>query len=234
LLRRDRPRGMAPADAGGVGSRTPPASGRAQARGQSRRPKLGFSLKILVDRLSATPLEHSFPLSPAWLARQFGPEGSGAFEGLSEDAGVVLKALKMGADLYLEGELSGSLELACSRCLTRYRGPIRERFRLVLEPAGERVPADPEGAAALAREGLTLADELESGWFRGPEIQLDRFVGEILSLSVPLQPLCRDACLGLCPCCGVDRNLTSCGCAEQRPASPFAVLASLRGPDQKS
>jgi len=153
--------------------------------------------------------------------------------GLGEDTRIVVRGQRLGADLYLEGELTGSLELACSRCLTRYRGPIRERFRLVLEPAGDRVPADPEGAAALAQDGLYLADELESGWFRGPEIQLDRFVGELLSLSVPVQPLCRDDCRGLCPRCGADRNLESCSCAEARPASPFAVLSSLRGGDPK-
>ncbi len=199
-----------------------------------RRPKSGFLLKILVDRLGATPLEHEFPLSATWLAEQFGVEGGAGFDGLSDEALVVLRAQWIGAELYLEGELSGALELACSRCLTRYRGPIRERFRLVLEPAGERVPADPEGASALAQDGLYLADELESGWFRGPEIQLDRFVGEILSLSVPVQPLCRDDCAGLCPRCGLDRNRESCGCEELRPASPFAVLASLRGSEPKS
>jgi len=190
-------------------------------------------MKILVDRLSATPLEESFSVSPEWLARHVADSYGEGSLGLAENAAFVVRAQRMGADLYLEGELSGSLELACSRCLTRYRGPIRERFRLVLEPAGDRVPADPEGAAALAEAGLYLADELESGWFRGPEIQLDRFVGEMLSLSVPVQPLCRDDCRGLCPRCGGDRNLESCSCAEARPASPFAALAKLRGPDRK-
>jgi uncharacterized protein len=190
---------------------------------------LVFSLKILVDRLSAAPLVLRFPVSPQWLAQHHGTE----LEGLAEDASVEVRAQRLGADVYLEGDLTGALELACSRCLTRYRGAIRERFRLVLEPAGDRVPADPEGAASLAQEGLYLADELESGWFRGSEIQLDRFVGEILALAVPVQPLCREACRGLCPRCGIDRNLESCGCAEERPASPFAVLAALRGPDRK-
>jgi uncharacterized protein len=103
----------------------------------------------------------------------------------------------------------------------------------VLEPAGDRVPADPEGAAALAQEGLYLADELESGWFRGPEILLDRFVGEMLALGVPVQPLCQEDCRGLCPRCGIDRNLEACTCTELKPASPFAVLASLKGTDPK-
>jgi len=186
-----------------------------------------------VDRLSAEPQELRFAVSPRWLAEQQGGPASATGEGLAEDAQFVVRVQKLGADVYLEGELTGVLDLACSRCLTRYRGPIRERFRLVLEPAGDRIPADPEGAAALARTGLYLADELESGWFRGPEILLDRFVGELLSLAAPVQPLCREDCLGLCPRCGSDRNVTSCSCAEARPASPFAVLAALRGPDRK-
>jgi uncharacterized protein len=187
-------------------------------------------MKILVDRLTATPAETSFSVSPEWLARHYGERGT-PLEGLAEAAEIRVRAHKLGADVFLEGEAEGWLDLACSRCLTRYRAPIRERFRLVLEPAGDRVPADPEGAVALAQHGLYLADELESGWFRGPEIQLDRFVGEILALAVPVQPLCRDDCRGLCARCGADRNVTSCGCAEARPASPFAVLAALRGPD---
>jgi len=199
-----------------------------------RRHKLGISLKILVDRVTATPEAMSFSVSPQWLAQHFGGAGQAAApEGLTEDARFDVRVQRIGADILLEGELSGSLDLACSRCLTRYRAPIRERFRLVLEPAGDRVPADPEGAAALAQEGLYLADEIESGWFRGPEIHLDRFVGEILALAVPVQPLCREDCRGLCPRCGIDRNVASCSCAEERPASPFAVLAALRGPDRK-
>ena len=191
-------------------------------------------MKILVDRLTATPVAMRFAVSPQGLAAHFGGAGQAAPpEGLAEDARFDVRVHKIGADIFLEGELSGSLDLTCSRCLTRYRGPIRERFRLVLEPAGDRVPADPEGAAALAHEGLYLADEIESGWFRGPEIHLDRFVGEILALAVPVQPLCREDCRGLCPRCGIDRNVASCACSDERPASPFAVLATLRGSDRK-
>jgi len=190
-------------------------------------------VKVLVDRLLASPTALRFAVTPGWLSERFGAEPERRPEGLVEDLAFDVRAHRMGPNVYLEGALSGSLDLACSRCLTRYRGPIRERFRLVLEPAGERVPADPEGAAGLAHEGLYLADELESGWFRGPEIQLDRFVGELLALAVPFQPLCREDCRGLCPRCGVDRNLESCSCAEARPESPFAVLASLRSSGRK-
>jgi uncharacterized protein len=135
----------------------------------------------------------------------------------------------MGEDVYLEGELEGSLELECARCLARYREPLREAFRLVLEPAGERTPADPEGAAALAANGVCLSDELETGWFRGSEIDLGAFFMELVALSLPVKPLCREDCAGLCPHCGAELSREACGCPRSVSHSPFAVLASLRG-----
>jgi len=185
-------------------------------------------MKLLVDRISEEPSEHVFEPEPAWWDE--------AAAAISELAGadrasfhLALRAHRMGDDLYLEGRAEGRVELECARCLTRYFHPLCEDFRLVLEPVGERVPAEPEAAAALARDGLALSDELETGWFRGPKIELGGFLREVVALGLPVQPLCREDCRGLCPRCGVDRNRESCGCAEKRPESPFAVLAALRG-----
>lgn len=185
-------------------------------------------MKLLVDRLDETPSAFAFEVSAPWLVERLGPA---AQEGVGFEPGgrVEGSVHRMGADLHIEGVLELDLELTCSRCLARYRAPVRERFRLVLEPAGSRVPADPEGAATLAQEGMVLGDELETGWFRGHEIHLDRFIGDLAALALPVQPVCREECRGLCPRCGVDRNVESCDCTEARGASPFAVLASLRG-----
>jgi uncharacterized protein len=184
-------------------------------------------VKLHVDRLSDTPIEERFALSPAWWREAWG-EGEPVREALAADAHAQLRAHRMGAGVFLEGELVGELDLECGRCLARYRQPIRERFRLVLEPAGDRVPADPEGAAALARDGLYLSDELEAGWFSGNEIDLGGFFKEGIALLLPVQPLCREDCRGLCPRCGADRNVAPCACAEASPGSPFAALRGLR------
>jgi uncharacterized protein len=134
----------------------------------------------------------------------------------------------MGEDLYIEGNVEGCLELECGRCLARYRHLLREPFRLVLEPAGGRTPADREDADALARDGVCLGDEIESGRFRGSEIELGAFFLEVVSLALPVQPLCREECLGLCPHCGADLGVATCKCGQNRTDSPFSVLASLR------
>ncbi len=185
-------------------------------------------MKLLVDRLSDTPDRHDFSATPEWW-RELAEGAEEVAEMLEEAVECRVDAHRMGEDVFLSGELEGSLALTCGRCLARYRAPVRERFRLVLEPAGSRVPADPEGAAALARFGLSLSDELEYGWFRGSEIDLSVFLHEVIALLLPVQPLCREDCRGLCPRCGMDRNVSSCECVETNPASPFAVLEVLRG-----
>ena len=67
---------------------------------------VGYSVKVLVDRLSATPLEQEFPVSRRWLAEIPGG-GAASGEGLAEDARFVVRAQRLGAELYLEGELVG-------------------------------------------------------------------------------------------------------------------------------
>ncbi len=147
---------------------------------------------------------------------------------LLEPLRFVCQGYRMGEDVYIEGEVRGNVELECGRCLARYRQSLHESFQLVLEPAGDRVPLDPEGVEALARDGVCLGGEFEAGWYRGSEIHLGALALELVSLALPVKPLCRDGCPGLCPVCGIDLGTEHCDCREARPDSPFAVLATLR------
>jgi uncharacterized protein len=184
-------------------------------------------MKILVDRLTVTPTEFTFEANAAWW-RAVMPEQAELARDLLEPIGFRLEAHRMGADVYLEGSAEGALELQCSRCLTRYRHVLHEPFRLILEPVGDRSPADPEAAEALANDGVCLGDEIEAGWFRGNEIHLWTFFREVISLALPVKPLCDEDCAGLCPHCGIDLGVETCDCRETKSGSPFAVLAALR------
>lgn len=185
-------------------------------------------MKLHVDRLKDSPTESLFEESGAWRtqAEELAPE---LRELRAAPFHAVVRAHRMGQDVYIEGELTGALEPECGRCLVRYRAPLREPFRLVLEPAGARGPAEPESARSLARRGMCVGDELEMGWYQGHEIDLSDFLLEVMTLALPLQPLCKEDCRGLCPGCGADRNAGPCGCDEQRAKTPFAVLAALKG-----
>ena len=55
-------------------------------------------------------------------------------------------------------------------------------------------------------------------------------VHDAIFLDLPLAPLCRDDCRGLCPQCGIDRNEASCDC--RAPGDPrWATLDGLRFTD---
>ncbi len=184
-------------------------------------------MKLPVERLTESPAPFAFEAGEAWWRDQLADPR--ALPGApTAPLQIRLQAHRMGEDLYLEGSVEGELELECSRCLARYRGRLFEPFRLVLEPAGSRLPADPEGAEALKRDGICLGEEVDTGWYQPPEIDLGAFLREVVSLALPVKPLCREDCAGLCPRCGVDRNRESCDCGEIERESPFAVLRTLR------
>jgi uncharacterized metal-binding protein YceD (DUF177 family) len=77
---------------------------------------------------------------------------------------------------------------------------------LVLSPSKGHQPVDPEGELGLARTGICLGEDLEAGLYRGPVIQLDDFLGEVIALALPIQPLCDEGCLGICSHCGKDKR----------------------------
>ena len=93
-------------------------------------------MKLLVDRLGASPTALTFEGDAAWWA-----EGAPASEWEPRPTGPMrfeLEAYKMGEDVHLSGQASAELACACSRCLARYGHALREPFRIVLEPAAGR------------------------------------------------------------------------------------------------
>ena len=184
-------------------------------------------MKIAVHRLSATPTPFAFYGDTAWWRANLRP-GRGLSQEVAETFRFEVRAHCMNEDIFLEGSFSGALDLECSRCLKRYRHTLREPYRVVLECAGDRRPADPVGARALARDGMCLGDELETGMYLGNEINLGAFAVELVALALPLKPLCGEDCAGLCPQCGTDRTVARCDCSEGSKDSPFAALAALR------
>ncbi len=58
-------------------------------------------------------------------------------------------------------------------------------------------------------------------------LDLNELLREQFYLALPMKPLCREGCLGLCPQCGADRNTTSCDCRTDWQDPRFAALKTL-------
>lgn len=140
---------------------------------------------------------------------------------------VVLQAriVPREGDFVLHGRFETVARLACGRCLQAFEAPLTGRFRLRFSRAAETPPqtTDPDGIE------LTAA-QIETVPLTGEAIDLaDAFQEQIL-MALPLRPLCRNTCRGLCPRCGTDLNAGACTCSEARDDNPFAALKGLKLP----
>ncbi len=188
-------------------------------------------MQLRVDRITDSPAPAVHTADSAWWAQWCPPAEGSAADGSALAGELVFEGrIQMsGEDILLEGEMNGVLDAECARCLKRYRQPLRESYRLLLEPLKGRAPVDPEGVESLERYGIWLGEELEAGSYRGKEIDLAPFYAEVVALAIPYQLVCNEDCAGLCPHCGIDRSQTRCECVDTKPDSPFAVLSALKG-----
>jgi uncharacterized protein len=119
----------------------------------------------------------------------------------------------------VRGELETTLELDCVRCLEAFPMPLHEALDLLYLPQSANVgPEDEE--RGLKEEDLAVA------FYQDEKIDLGALVREQVYLALPMKPLCRSDCRGLCPSCGVNRNLSSCLCEGSGEADPR--LAGLK------
>lgn len=119
--------------------------------------------------------------------------------------------------ILVQGDVGTTVELECARCLMPVPVEIGARLEEEFLPSvnvltGE--PLDPPEDEALRIDDRHILDLTETA-------------RQYLVTALPLQPVCRADCRGLCPTCGADQNATTCGCGEDVGASPFAALTAL-------
>jgi uncharacterized protein len=71
-------------------------------------------------------------------------------------------------------------------------------------------------------------EDLETGLIEEGVLDLSERILEEVILTVPIQPLCRESCLGLCPICGENRNINPCQCKSKEEGGPFSVLKNFK------
>jgi len=118
----------------------------------------------------------------------------------------------------LVGTVKTRLELMCSRCLEPFSLSIDSAFDLRYLPAGTE-------AGEHDRE--VSADDLDASVYRDDQIDLDELLREQFYLALPMKPLCREDCAGLCPQCGTNKNTGTCACAPQWEDPRLAPLKGL-------
>jgi uncharacterized metal-binding protein YceD (DUF177 family) len=120
-----------------------------------------------------------------------------------------------GDDYLLRGELVGDLETPCARCLEPALVHVDVPLTVTFVPAGAE-DVDPDDDGEADPDVIT---------FKGGELDLSDELRDELMLAIPFNPLCDEACRGLCPLCGGNRNLVPCTHAAATPTAPGGLAA---------
>lgn len=113
--------------------------------------------------------------------------------------------------LLVRGTVAVPVRLACPRCL-------RERDDEVRADIVEVFGSDDDDGEV----GYDIVDAT---------IDIDTLIRDAVAAAVPLQPLCRPDCAGLCPTCGADRNVAPCDGHPDQHDARWGPLADLQLPD---
>jgi DUF177 domain-containing protein len=122
----------------------------------------------------------------------------------------------------LVGAVSSSLELTCSRCLEPFALPVNAAFDLRYLPQSENTGEERE----------VEEDDLSEAFYRDDQIDLGQLIEEQFYLALPMKPLCKADCKGLCPNCGTNLNVETCDCDVRWEDPRLAGLKALMNRDK--
>jgi uncharacterized protein len=159
--------------------------------------------------------------------------------GPSEVAGTVRR--DQGTTVVLDARVTSSMEVACGRCLEPFVIPVDAHVETRFVPPAEfaRVTAETAAKDGALKHGGEMEPDLEDhdlglAEYRDETIDLGEVVREQLYLALPMKPLCREDCKGLCPVCGANRNRETCACQNEWVDPRMAALAEWKSRNEKS
>ena len=120
--------------------------------------------------------------------------------------------------ILVKGTLHTEVEVTCSRCLSLFGCPLtlnveEEYFSITDVVSGASLPLPEE-------PGCFTIDEHHV-------IDLTEGIRQYALLAIPMKPLCREDCAGLCPNCGHNLNQGPCDCLPQETEPRWSELNKL-------
>lgn len=111
--------------------------------------------------------------------------------------------------IYVTGRLTAELPQTCVRCLSSFDMAVTIEFSDLFAFPPEHAE---EAILAIPETGI---------------LDLTPLAREYILLEIPIQPMCKPDCRGLCPICGGDRNVMTCEHDKQEIDPRLAALKTL-------
>ena len=118
------------------------------------------------------------------------------------------RASRTARGVFLKGTLQTIMEIECARCNELYQAAaefhLNDHYYLKeVAPAGEYI---------IGKDG---------------KLDLGPLVRELAITAVPIKPICKADCQGLCVTCGQNLNHGTCDCVDDDIDPRFAILKQL-------
>jgi len=134
---------------------------------------------------------------------------------LEKDFGATVRLIPQDGGCLIHGRIHGTVMVSCDRCAGSARVVMDLDFDAFLtldEELKEEINAD---SIRMGQDGVI-------------EIELATTLWEEFVVALPVKPLCKDDCKGLCSHCGKDLNKEECDCETELLDPRFAALRNLK------
>ncbi len=130
-----------------------------------------------------------------------------------------LTLINIGKKILVIGNLIATVALTCSRCLKSFTANLPLKIEDEFYPSidvntGLKLDAPEEPDAFTIDEQHTL--------------DLSEAIRQYILLALPMKPLCRRDCAGICQTCGKDLNEGKCECPSEAIDPRWAELLKLK------
>jgi uncharacterized protein len=146
-------------------------------------------------------------------------EGAGPERMMVRGARLSGEAERSDRGIDLEAHLDATVVVGCSRCTEPFAIPLSTDFSLTLVPEAERTEQDDREVGD---------EEVRFFYTQEGKADLSSMAAEQIYLNLPLKPICHDTCKGLCPVCGVNRNIEECACSSESVDPLLAPLLKFK------
>ena len=123
---------------------------------------------------------------------------------------VQLQVDNTGKSLLVKGTIDTEIAAQCGRCLEAFRYSVHQIYEDEWVYVTQATEEQKETALVFQKD----------------EIDLTERILEQIVLALPMRFICSSECKGLCPVCGVNKNVKSCECVQDDIDPRLAALAN--------
>ncbi|MFW6195117.1 MAG: YceD family protein [Chloroflexota bacterium] len=146
-------------------------------------------------------------------------------DGSFTDIEASVRMLRTDRGILVQAAIAGATKSDCARCLES------AAVRLETDLEEEFFPMNPDlgiGSSLFRESVMDEAEETEFWIDEMNELDMSEAIRQALITVIPMAPLCRQDCEGICPECGSNRNHQACSCDTSYVDPRLAALLDFK------